>query len=174
MNRNDVIDVLTAVAAADRRTVGDSDVDVWQAIIGELSKDFALQAVRDHLRDRPGVWIEPGHVYQRARALRRDELEREPDSAREARQEALAAKASEDATELAERKGIPAADAPRFTRKSITDINPLTVKCPWCNAGFGTRCTIPGTQIQLEEHPPTRTGFHPSRIEAAEKAKANA
>lgn len=76
MTRDDVIDVLTAVAAADRRTVGDADVDVWQAIIGELTKDFALQAVRDHLRDRPGVWIEPGHVYQRARALRRDEMDR--------------------------------------------------------------------------------------------------
>lgn len=76
MNRDDVIDVLTAVAAGDRRTVGDADVDVWQAIIGELAKDYALQAVRDHMRDRPGVWLEPGHVYQRARALRRDELDR--------------------------------------------------------------------------------------------------
>jgi hypothetical protein len=78
MTRDDVIDILTAVAASDRRTVGQSDVDVWQAIIGELPKDFALQAVRDHLRDRPGVWMEPGHVYQRARALRRDEMERAP------------------------------------------------------------------------------------------------
>jgi hypothetical protein len=76
VNRNDVIDVLTAVAAGDRRTVGDADVDVWQAIIGELTKDFALQAVRDHMRDQPGVWLEPGHVYQRARAIRRDQLER--------------------------------------------------------------------------------------------------
>lgn len=76
MTRDDVIDILTAVSAGDRRTVGQSDVEVWQAIIGELPKDFALQAVRDHMRDRPGVWLEPGHVYQRARALRRDELDR--------------------------------------------------------------------------------------------------
>lgn len=76
MTRDDVIDVLSAVAAADRRTVGEADVDVWQAIIGGLTKDFALQAVRDHLRDRPGVWLEPGHVYQRARAIYRDELDR--------------------------------------------------------------------------------------------------
>lgn len=76
MTRDDVIDILTVVAASDRRTVGQADVDVWQAIIGDLFKDLALQAVRDHMRDRPGVWLEPGHVYQRARAIHRDELDR--------------------------------------------------------------------------------------------------
>jgi hypothetical protein len=76
MTRDDVIDVLSVVAAATRRTVGEMDADIWQAIIGELPKDLALQAVRDHLRDQPSVWLEPGHVYQRARAIRRDELDR--------------------------------------------------------------------------------------------------
>lgn len=174
MNRNDVIDVLSVVAAATRRSVGETDVEIWLGVIGDLDKPDALQAVRDHLHDRPGVWLEPGHIVERVRAARRDRLEREPDSAREARQEALAAKALEDAEALAERKGLPGPTARQFPRKSITGVNPLTVKCPWCNAGFGSRCTIPGTQVQLEEHPPARTGFHPSRIEAAEKAKANA
>ena len=32
MNRDDVIDVLSVVAAATRRTVGEVDVDVWQAV----------------------------------------------------------------------------------------------------------------------------------------------
>lgn len=77
MNRNDVIDVLSVVAAATRRSVGEADVSIWEPIIGSLPKDLALQAVRDHIRDSPGVWLEPGHVYQRARAIRRDEMERD-------------------------------------------------------------------------------------------------
>lgn len=72
MNRNDVIDVLSVVAAATRRTVGEVDVEIWQGIIGPLAKDIALEAVRDHLRDKPGVWLEPGHVYQRAREIQRE------------------------------------------------------------------------------------------------------
>jgi hypothetical protein len=77
MNRNDVIDVLSVVAAATRRSVGEADVAIWEPVIGSLPKDLALQAVRDHIRDSPGVWLEPGHVYQRARAIRRDEMDRD-------------------------------------------------------------------------------------------------
>ena len=76
MTRDDVIDVLTVIAAATRRTVGNADVDIWEPVIGSLPKELALEAVRDLIRDRPGVWIEPGHVYQRARAIRRDDMER--------------------------------------------------------------------------------------------------
>ncbi|MES5383874.1 hypothetical protein [Mycolicibacterium conceptionense] len=72
MNRNDVIDVLSVVAAATRRTIGETDVEVWQRIIAPLPKDVAMEAVRDHLRDKPGVWLEPGHVYQRAREIMRE------------------------------------------------------------------------------------------------------
>ncbi|WP_160111002.1 hypothetical protein [Mycolicibacterium houstonense] len=79
MNRNEVIDVLSVVAAATRRTVGEVDVEIWQGIVGSLSKDVALEAVRDHLRDRPGVWLEPGHVYQRSREIQRERNTRPSD-----------------------------------------------------------------------------------------------
>ena len=82
-------------------TVGHADVDVWRAVIGDIPKDLALQAVRDHLREQPGVWLEPGHVYQRARVFMRDQLEREPAELREARQAELEAKVAEDAAERA-------------------------------------------------------------------------
>lgn len=157
MNRDDVIDVLTAVTAADRRTVGESDIDVWQAIIGDLHRDLALRAVRDHFRDQPGVWIEPGHVYQRVRAYVRDQIEREPREAREARQEALAAKAAEDFDALAERKGLPG--PVKFRRRKPAAA--LSVRCPWCRANVGSRCVVPNTN----EVP--AGGFHPSRVEAA-------
>ncbi len=157
MNRNDVVDVLSVVAAASRRTVGETDVDVWQAVIGNDDKQLALRAVRDHLAECPGVWLEPGHVHQRVRAYVRDQIEREPREAREARQEALAAKAAEDAQELAERKGIPG--PVKFARRKPAAA--LSVRCPWCKANIGNRCVVPNTN----ERP--QGGFHPSRVEAA-------
>jgi hypothetical protein len=153
MNRDDVIDVLTAVAAADRRTVGHADVDVWQAVIGDLPKDPALQAVRDHLREQPGVWLEPGHVYQRARVFMRDQLEREPTELREARQAALDAKAAEDAAERVHWVG------PLTHRRP--GVNSLMQRCPHCGARSGARCVVPGTNR------PPYGGTHPARIAQA-------
>lgn len=159
MNRNDVIDVLTVVAAATRRTVGEADVTIWAGIIGELDKDLALQAVRDHLRHKPGVWLEPGHVYEGARAIRRDQIARETDAQREARQEALSAKAVEDAAALADRKGIPTTT---FARPAHTPHNPALIRCPWCHAAIGHPCVVPRTNDRL-----TKVRYHPARIDAA-------
>ncbi|MEX7470163.1 hypothetical protein AB4Z39_10670 [Mycobacterium adipatum] len=72
MNRDDVIDVLTAVAAADRRTVGEADVQIWLGVLEHIPLDVALEAVRDHLRDKPDMWMQPGHVYQRSREIMRN------------------------------------------------------------------------------------------------------
>lgn len=160
MNRNDVIDVLSVVAAATRRSVGETDVDVWQAVIGDLSKDQCLLAVRDHLRERPGVWLEPGHIVERVKAKRRDELDRESDEQRDARQKALERKVADDVAELAAQKAIPGPD--KYSRPKA---NPLMVRCPWCHSGEGTRCIIPRTTMVTKE-------FHPSRIEAAESRAA--
>ena len=154
MNRNDVIDVLSVVAAATRRTIGETDVDVWQAIIGDDDRELALRAVRDHLANQPGIWLEPGHIHQRVRAYRRDQLEREPDTAREARQEALAAKAAEDLELLAERKAIPTNTIHRRPAPAA-----LTIRCPWCRASTGRPCTNTATQKPCAPHP--------ARIEAA-------
>lgn len=80
MNRNDVIDVLTVITAGDgRREPGPTDIDFWLEIIGDMPKQLAMQAVKDHFRTKPGVWLEPGHVIARAREIRRDMLEREPE-----------------------------------------------------------------------------------------------
>jgi hypothetical protein len=155
VNRNDVIDVLTAVAAADRRTVGRADVEVWLAVIGDVSRVDAIQAVRDHLREQPGVWIEPGHVYQRARAMIRDRLDREPDQVREARQAALESKAVADA----------AAQPFTGTVKHFRPRNNwLSVRCPHCGAAPSRRCTVAGTNREPQG------GAHPARLDAAGQA----
>jgi hypothetical protein len=161
MNRNDVIDVLTVVAAADRRTTGHADVDVWQAVVGDIPKDLALQAVRDHLREQPGVWLEPGHVYQRARVMTRDQLEREPAALREARQAALDAKAAADAAERVHWVGPLKHIRPR--------VNSLILQCPHCGVRSGARCVVPGTNR------PPYGGTHPARIALAlDAAEADA
>ncbi|MEZ0366787.1 hypothetical protein ACAG26_24240 [Mycobacterium sp. pUA109] len=165
MNRNDVIDVLSVVAAATRRTVGKTDVEIWLGIIGDDDKQLALRAVREHLRDCPGVWLEPGHVHQRVRAIRRDELEREPDADREARQAALDGRFADQVRELAESKALPKFERPS---KRHDGPNPLSVSCPFCRARIGRPCTIgslPGVQ-----RGDTRSTPHPSRIEAVTEA----
>jgi hypothetical protein len=72
VNRNDVVDILTAVAATDHRTVGDWDVAMWEKILGPYERYAALTAVVEHFEQQPGVWLEPGHVVARIRQKRAD------------------------------------------------------------------------------------------------------
>jgi hypothetical protein len=76
MKTQEIIELLGVIAVVDKRTVGEADVIAWETIIGDLPAGDALLAVRDHFRERPGVWLEPGHIVQRVRAVRRDRLER--------------------------------------------------------------------------------------------------
>lgn len=163
MNRDDVIDVLSVVAAATRRTVGEADVAIWSEIIGGDDKQLALKAVRDHLADQPGVWLEPGHVHQRVRAMVRDQLEREPDQLRGARQTALEAKAARDIDQLTRDIGRP-----DYTRPSQAHaINPLSVRCPYepCRANVGYVCVNTAFKGGKPRSEP-----HPSRVDAAHAA----
>ena len=155
MNRSDVVDVLTAVAAGTGREIGEVDVQLWQSVMGDIPKQFALDAVLTHFRERPGVWLEPGHIVQRWKDYRRDQLSREPDEMREARQAALDARLVEAVEELVDATTLPPLT---FTRQEGP--NPLNVPCPWCKATIGRACIIPNTR--------NITKPHPSRIEALE------
>lgn len=164
MNRNEVIDLLTAVAAHDRRTVGQSDVDVWLTTIGDLPYPRCLMALAAQIRECPGVWIEPGHIAQRVIAERKAEREKEHtrelladirdrnDRFQIERQQArmaeiVAAIGNPDYQPMSKRYGV----------------NPLSVSCPWqaCRAGVGDVCEVGG---QPMKNP------HPSRIDAARRA----
>lgn len=175
MNRNDTIDVLTMVAALDRRTVGETDITAWGTVLGDIDPREAAEAIIAHFRECPGIWLEPGHIVERVRAARRDQLAREGDAVREARQEGQAAKALEDAEALAARKGLPPPERVNYTRASaIHGINPLAVPCPWCKAHIGARCVTPGTGVMLMPDGNLRTGFHPIREESARNAAGKA
>lgn len=163
MTRAEVARLLAAVQAGDRRTVGEADVVLWHAVMGDtVPLEFALQAVVAHFRERPGVWLEPGYIVSRWRDHRRDHLAREDDAMREARQAALDARLV-GVDELAAALSIPAGDEPvRFAPQKP---NPaLAVPCPWCNAKAGSGCVVPKVRTPM-------SGFHPSRTEAGTATK---
>ena len=72
---NAMVELLTYVAAADRRTIGETDVEVWldAAVDGQWpSMEAAQRAVRVHRSEQPGKWLEPGHVTQVLARVRRE------------------------------------------------------------------------------------------------------
>ncbi|WP_131806222.1 hypothetical protein [Mycolicibacterium conceptionense] len=125
MTRDEVVDVLTVVAAADRRTVGDADVDVWHAVLDDLPVELAFEAVRDHLREQPDTWIQPGHVYQRIRKLRR-ERDRRPSARYEALCDSKAAPDEDPAVTAARRKAIESFACSRSTFGRVAE-DPLRI-----------------------------------------------
>lgn len=70
MTPEQVVDLLTLIAARDRRTLGKADVTVWAFDIGDLDYDDACQAVADHFREDPDTWLMAGHVRKRVKAIR--------------------------------------------------------------------------------------------------------
>ena len=105
MNREDIIDILTAVAAVDHRTIGQTDVTLAR-LIGDLPKDLAIRAVIDHRRECPGEYLEPGHIYQRVRAIRQDMFQREPLEDIEAHNDRTDERLAPLITELGEAKTV--------------------------------------------------------------------
>lgn len=76
MNPEQVIDLLAIVQAGDNRTVGKNDVILWSQVLSGCDPDDCAEAIVAHRRERPGVWIEPGHVVAGARVVRRERYER--------------------------------------------------------------------------------------------------
>jgi len=109
MNRNDVIDVLTKIAAFDRRTIGEGDIAAWQETIGHLDRDDALTAVTTHFRSSE-TWLMPVHLIGLARDIAHDRMMRETPAEREQRTAAIDAKTAQRRTaiqEFAGRTGRP-------------------------------------------------------------------
>lgn len=70
MNHDEMVDLLTLIAARDNRAVGQTTVAVWLEDIGDLPFDDARRAVADHFREEPGVWLMAAHVRQRVKKIR--------------------------------------------------------------------------------------------------------
>jgi hypothetical protein len=76
MTKGEVVDLLTAAAMFDRRTVGKADAEAWLAVVGDLPFGDALAAVRAHYTESTD-WLMPAHVRQRVKAIRAARLARE-------------------------------------------------------------------------------------------------
>jgi hypothetical protein len=74
MTGEEVIDLLSLIAARDNRTVGKTTVAVWVEDIGDLDFADARQAVAAHFREEPGVWLMAAHIRRRVRKIRAERL----------------------------------------------------------------------------------------------------
>lgn len=163
MNNEEVLLLLTEIAITDKRSIGRPDIAVWSEVLGgEVPLAFARQAALAHFRENPNVWLNPGHIYQRWRDYRRDQIAREDDRMREARQAALDARNVDElgVTSLVESITAEPVTLKYVRRSEQHGLNPLVVPCPWCKATVGRACTNSATK--------RITNPHPSRVEAVE------
>lgn len=65
MNRDEIIDLLTAASAYDRRSVGEADVAAWSEAASRANWTFtkALDALHEHFATS-AAWLMPGHITQ--------------------------------------------------------------------------------------------------------------
>ena len=72
MNRNQIIDLLTAASAYDRRTIGEGDVHAWSEAARRAGWTFerALDALHAHYAET-SKWLMPGHITERMRLASR-------------------------------------------------------------------------------------------------------
>jgi hypothetical protein len=70
MTKAQVAQLLTIIASFDRRTVGESDVEAWHLILGDLDVEDCAQAVKDHYGERTS-WLMPADIRTRATSTAR-------------------------------------------------------------------------------------------------------
>jgi hypothetical protein len=70
VNKQEVGKLLTVVALVDNREINLAVVDVWHDLLSDLAVDEANEALRKFRRENPGVYLEPGHIYQIAQKAR--------------------------------------------------------------------------------------------------------
>jgi hypothetical protein len=75
MTLDETIDLLTAAAAFDQRTVGQADAMAWHAAVGDLDFGDAQAAMIGHYRDTRDR-VMPADIRKRVKAIRRDRLDR--------------------------------------------------------------------------------------------------
>lgn len=68
MNLSEAADLLTAMSAFDRRTIGDGDVIAWQAVLSDAPFGDCLEAVKRHYAEHT-EWMMPAHVRRLVRDI---------------------------------------------------------------------------------------------------------
>lgn len=83
MTKAEVARLLTLIAAFDRRTIGETDVEAWHLILGHLDPADCAEAVREHFTASTD-WLMPAHVHRLATAAARRRVGRQKLADREA------------------------------------------------------------------------------------------
>lgn len=116
MTRHEAFRLLRDIAAADHRTVGETDVDVWHDCLGDIGYDDARAAVIEHFRNST-AWLMPAHVRSSVKQIHTARIaavpqpDPGPELADQPRDYALALRAR--LAELASGKSVRAAIARR-------------------------------------------------------------
>ncbi|MEX1078902.1 MAG: hypothetical protein WED09_07325 [Homoserinimonas sp.] len=64
MIRSEMALLLAKVQLGDNRHVDGLVLDYWLDTIGDLELDVALEALKKFRRERPGTYLEPGHLLE--------------------------------------------------------------------------------------------------------------
>ncbi|GIH69465.1 zinc finger domain-containing protein [Sphaerimonospora thailandensis] len=188
MDKHQTIDLLSAIAAIDKRKIGQTEVNTWHMILGHLDLDDALQATAHHFATSTD-YLMPVHIVTGVKRIRADRLDRSitaPPPA-ELSDDARAAQAwlQQQIKKIADGKAVnnlpalppgerrPGPPPTEFerTRDAMDDDDgadatirraALRVACPHCGALPGKPCVLSGTTTPLKGKP-----AHDARIEAA-------
>lgn len=68
MNLSETARLLSAMSSFDRRTIGDTDVAAWQAVLPDAAFDDCLEAVKRHYAENT-EWMMPAHVRRLVRDI---------------------------------------------------------------------------------------------------------
>lgn len=167
--------LLQCAARYDRRTIGPSDIDAWLTAshIGrwatrqdlpdgtwQWSPHLAEAAIHRHFATST-AWLMPAHITELVATERRIQppaalaLPPAGPPASQATRDAVA----EQVAALAARKGLPSAPGGRaLTAEQRRAVQ--AVRCRYCGARPGVRCTSGGREL-------TRSWAHPARVEDA-------
>lgn len=157
MTRDQVVDLLTAISAYDKRKPDAASILAWgkSAELGRWTLPEALEAVHEHFANET-AYLMPAHITARVKASRQDRAMREEALALEAAPSdpATAARITAVVEEVAKSMGW---DDRASKRVGFA----LKVACPHCSAEAGQRCVAPSTGKAL-----TKSACHPARAEA--------
>lgn len=70
MTPQEMWQLLTLASRVDSRRVTDSMVAAWLEILPGITFKQAHEAIIEHRRRHPGVYLEPGHVWQQVGAAK--------------------------------------------------------------------------------------------------------
>jgi len=70
MNTRETHLLLVQASAIDSRRVTELMITAWQQILANVPFEDGVNALIEHRRTAPGVYLEPGHIVQQARIAR--------------------------------------------------------------------------------------------------------